>query len=139
MLCKKCKKEIDENSVFCKYCGRKISFNKTEKAQMCKKEYVRNVLCNYMLNSAVISGTDPHFSDLETYEEGQNGEIYVELVATTQNVLIQKKQTRYGAVIKEFNENGTYFCKPEGLQIINNITPTKTVKKTLGFKKAPDT
>lgn len=87
-----------------------------------------------MRATVLITGVNPTFGELEAYEEGQDGKVYCELVASTRNMLGQTKKTRYGAVIKEVEADGNCIFQSPGPQLITPITPTKMCKKILGFK-----
>lgn len=137
MFCSKCGNQVDDNAAFCPKCGNKIgeiTNSTSELIVKSKKECIYDALCNYMRATVLITGVNPTFGELEAYEEGQDGKVYCELVASTRNVLGQTKKTRYGAVIKEVEADGNCIFQSPGPQLITPITPTKMCKKILGFK-----
>lgn len=137
MFCSKCGNQVDDNAVFCPKCGNKIgeiTNSTSELIVKSKKECIYDALCNYMRATVLITGVNPTFGELEAYEEGQDGKVYCELVASTRNMLGQTKKTRYGAVIKEVEADGNCIFQSPGPQLITPITPTKMCKKILGFK-----
>lgn len=137
MFCLKCGNQVDDNAAFCPKCGNKIgeiTNSTSELIVKSKKECIYDALCNYMRATVLITGVNPTFGELEAYEEGQDGKVYCELVASTRNMLGQTKKTRYGAVIKEVEADGNCIFQSPGPQPITPITPTKMCKKILGFK-----
>ena len=137
MFCSKCGNQVDDNAAFCPKCGNKIgeiTNSTSELIVKSKKECIYDALCNYMRATVLITGVNPTFVELEAYEEGQDGKVYCELVASTRNMLGQTKKTRYGAVIKEVEADGNCIFQSPGPQLITPITPTKMCKKILGFK-----
>ncbi len=137
MFCSKCGNQVDDNAAFCPKCGNKIgeiTNSTSELIVKSKKECIYDALCNYMRATVLITGVNPTFGELEAYEEGQDGKVYCELVASTRNMLGQTKKTRYGAVIKEVEADGNCIFQSPGPQLITPITPTKMCKKILGFK-----
>ena len=137
MFCSKCGNQVDDNAAFCPKCGNKIgeiTNSTSELIVKSKKECIYDALCNYMRATVIITGVNPTFGELEAYEEGQDGKVYCELVASTRNMLGQTKKTRYGAVIKEGEADGNCIFQSPGPQLITPITPTKMCKKILGFK-----
>ena len=137
MFCSKCGNQVDDNAAFCPKCGNKIgeiTNSTSELIVKSKKEFIYDALCNYMRATVLITGVNPTFGELEAYEEGQDGKVYCELVASTRNMLGQTKKTRYGAVIKEVEADGNCIFQSPGPQLITPITPTKMCKKILGFK-----
>ena len=137
MFCSKCGNQVDDNAAFCPKCGNKIgeiTNSTSELIVKSKKECIYDALCNYMRATVLITGVNPTFGELEAYEEGQDGKVYCELVASTRNMLGQTKKTRYGAVIKEVEADGNCIFQSPGPQLITPITPTKMCKKGLGFK-----
>ncbi len=87
-----------------------------------------------MRMNPVIVGFNPTFGELENYEEGANGMVYCELVASTRNALGKTKTTRFGAVIQEVEADGNVVFKGAGRQLVTPFTGTKMLKKVLGFK-----
>lgn len=137
MFCSKCGNQVDDSAAFCPKCGNKlgeITNSTSEPVVKSKKECIYDALCNYMRATVLITGANPTFGELEAYEEGQDGKVYCELVASTRNMLGQTKKTRYGAVIKEVEADGNCIFQSPGPQLITPITPTKMCKKLLGFK-----
>ncbi len=87
------------------------------------------------INTSIV-GVNPTFGELENYEEGANGMVYCELVASTRNLLGKTKKTRMGAVIQEVESDGNVVFKGAGPQLMTPLTGTKMLKTVLGFKKA---
>ena len=137
MFCSKCGNPVEEHAAFCPNCGNKIGSAADaapEPVVKRKKECIYDALCNYMRATVLITGANPTFGELEAYEEGKDGKIYCELVASTRNMLGQTKKTRYGAVIKEVEADGNCIFQSPGPQLITPITPAKLCKKLLGFQ-----
>lgn len=137
MFCSTCGSKVEDGAAFCPKCGNKlgeITSSTSEPIVKSKKECIYDALCNYMRASVLITGVNPTFGELEAYEEGQDGKVYCELVASTRNMLGQTKKTRYGAVIKEVEADGNCIFQSPGPQLITPISPTKICKKLLGFK-----
>ena len=88
-----------------------------------------------MTANPAIVGFNPTFGELENYEEGANGMVYCELVASSRNALGKTKQTRFGAVIEGVEADGNVVFKGMGPQLVTPLTGTKMLKKVLGFKK----
>lgn len=141
MFCTKCGNELGEGMAFCSKCGTKVgeqenSVNETPNVIVkSKKEFIYEKFCNYMRMSPMIVGVNPTFGELENYEEGANGMIYCELVASTRNPLGKTKNTRFGAVIQEVEADGNVVFKGAGPQLITPLSGAKMVKTILGFKK----
>lgn len=142
MFCTKCGNQIDERMAFCPKCGNKVGeaaveANNTAAAEVVvksKKEFIYERFCLYMTAQPMIVGFNPTFGQLENYEEGANGMVYCELVASTRNALGKTKNTRFGAVIQEVEADGNVVFKGAGPQLMTPLTGTKMLKKMLGFK-----
>ena len=74
------------------------------------------------------------YIELENYEEGANGMVYCELVASTRNALGKTKNTRFGAVVEAVEADGNVVFKGAGPQLVTPLTGTKMLKTVLGFK-----
>ena len=140
MFCVKCGSNIDSNVAFCPNCGTKVgemteNINEENVVVKSKKEFIYEKFCNYMTINTSIVGVNPTFGELENYEEGANGMVYCELVASTRNVLGKTKRTRMGAVIQTVESDGNVVFKGAGPQLMTPITGTKMLKTVLGFKK----
>lgn len=141
MFCTKCGNELGEGMAFCSKCGTKVggqenSVNETPNVIVkSKKEFIYEKFCNYMRMNPIIVGVNPTFGELENYEEGANGMVYCELVASTRNPLGKTKNTRFGAVIQEVEADGNVVFKGAGPQLVTPLTGTKMLKTVLGFKK----
>ena len=141
MFCTKCGNELGEGMAFCSKCGTKVgeqenSVNETPNVIVkSKKEFIYEKFCNYMRMNPMIVGVNPTFGELENYEEGANGMVYCELVASTRNPHGKTKNTRFGAVIQEVEADGNVVFKGAGPQLVTPLTGTKMLKTVLGFKK----
>ncbi len=141
MFCTKCGNELGEGMAFCSKCGTKVgeqenNVNETQNVVIkSKKDFIYEKFCDYMRMNPVIVGFNPTFGDLENYEEGANGMVYCELVASTRNPLGKTKSTRFGAVIQEVEADGNVVFKGAGPQLVTPLTGTKMLKTVLGFKK----
>ena len=141
MFCTKCGNELSEGMAFCSKCGTKVgeqenNSNETSNVVVkSKKEFIYEKFCNYMRLNPMIVGVNPTFGELENYEEGANGMVYCELVASTRNPLGKTKNTRFGAVIQEVEADGNVVFKGAGPQLVTLLTGTKVLKTVLGFKK----
>lgn len=141
MFCTKCGNELSEGMAFCSKCGTKVgeqenNVNETPNVVVkSKKEFIYEKFCNYMRMNPMIVGVNPTFGKLENYEEGANGMVYCELVASTRNPLGKTKNTRFGAVIQEVEADGNVVFKGVGPQLVTPLTGTKMLKTVLGFKK----
>ena len=120
MFCVKCGNQMDEGAAFCSKCGNKVgavvSAAPVEETVVIKskKEFIYERFCLYMTANPMIVGFNPTFGQLENYEEGANGMVYCELVASTRNALGRTKNTRFGAVIEAVEADGNVvFKKPE--------------------------
>ena len=134
MFCTKCGNEIVDGAAFCSKCGAKVGEqdNNVSEASVVvksKKECIYDSFCNYMRMNPVIVGFNPTFGELENYEEGANGMVYCELVASTRNPLGKTKNTRFGAVIQEVEADGNVVFKGAGPQLVTPLTGTKMLKK----------
>jgi len=142
MFCSKCGNELNEEMAFCSKCGTRVGEqeNNTAKAEnvviKSKKEFIYESFCNYMRVNPLIVGVNPTFGELENYEEGANGMVYCELVASTRNLLGKTKVTRFGAVIQAVEADGNVVFKGAGPQLVTPLTGTKMLKTVLGFKKS---
>ncbi len=140
MFCVKCGNQIQEGTAFCPKCGNKVNelLNAEAPAEevvvKSKKDFIYEKLCLYMTANVAIVGINPTFGQLENYEEGANGMIYCELVASTRNMLGKTKNTRFGAVVETVEADGNVVFKGIGPQLITPISGTKIIKKILGFK-----
>ncbi|MBQ7895504.1 MAG: zinc ribbon domain-containing protein [Oscillospiraceae bacterium] len=138
-FCSGCGSPLDPSAAFCPKCGTKSGSaasaqTEPETVIKSKKECIYDAMCNYMRATVLITGVNPTFGELENYEEGKDGKVYCELVASTRNAFGQTKKTRYGAVVKEVEADGNCVFQTPGPQLITLITPTKVCKKVLGFK-----
>lgn len=140
MFCVKCGNKIEDGSAFCPNCGNKVgeapaaaSVEETVVVKS-KKDFIYERFCLYMTANPAIVGVNPSFGELENYEEGANGMVYCELVASTRNLLGKTKNTRFGAVIEAVEADGNVVFKGVGPQLITPINGTKMTKKILGFK-----
>lgn len=140
MFCVKCGNKIEDGSAFCPNCGNKVgeapAAAHAEETVIIKskKDFIYERFCLYMTANPAIVGINPSFGELENYEEGANGMIYCELVASTRNLLGKTKNTRFGAVIEAVEADGNVVFKGVGPQLITPINGTKMTKKILGFK-----
>ena len=140
MLCVKCGNQIEGGAAFCSKCGNKVGETPAaapveEKAVVkSKKEFIYERFCLYMAANPMIVGFNPTFGQLENYEEGANGMVYCELVASTRNALGKTKNTRFGAVIEAVEADGNVVFKGAGPQLVTPLTGTKMLKTVLGFK-----
>lgn len=100
-----------------------------------KKNFIYERFCQYMTANPLIVGLNPSFGELENYEEGANGMVYCELVASTRNALGKTKQTRFGAVVEAVEADGNVVFKGAGPQMMTPLAGEKVIKKLLGFKK----
>lgn len=142
MFCSKCGNQMADDSVFCPKCGNKVGEVPTSSAPVeekvvikSKKDFIYERFCQYMTANPAIVGFNPTFGELENYEEGANGMVYCELVASSRNALGKTKQTRFGAVIEGVEADGNVVFKGVGPQLVTPLTGTKMLKKVLGFKK----
>jgi len=142
MFCTKCGNQLNDGMAFCPKCGNKVgeatvetnNTTDTEVVVKSKKEFIYERFCLYMTAQPMIVGFNPTFGQLENYEEGANGMVYCELVASTRNALGKTKNTRFGAVIQEVEADGNVVFKGAGPQLMTPLTGTKMLKKMLGFK-----
>ena len=142
MFCVNCGNQLKDSEKFCSQCGNKIGdvptiANPVEEKVIVKskKDFIYERFCLYMTSNPLIVGVNPTFGELENYEEGANGTIYCELVATTRNMLGKTKKTRFGAVIEAVETDGNVVFKGAGPQLVTPLTGTKFLKKVLGFKE----
>lgn len=142
MFCVNCGKEIQEGAAFCSNCGNKVGQAPAAAATpgeekvivKSKKDFIYKRFCQYMTANPLIVGFNPTFGQLENYEEGANGMVYCELVASTRNPLGRTKNTRFGAVIEAVEADGNVVFKGAGPQLVTPLTGTKMLKTVLGFK-----
>ena len=143
MFCVKCGNQIQDGAAFCSKCGNKVgdvpaaapAAPVEEKVVVkSKKEFIYERFCLYMTANPMIVGFNPTFGQLENYEEGANGMVYCELVASTRNALGKTKNTRFGAVIEAVEADGNVVFKGAGPQLVTPLTGTKMLKTVLGFK-----
>lgn len=105
MFCVKCGAQLDDNAIFCPKCGNKVGeVSATASASpevivKSKRECIYDAVCRF-LRATPQYLTGATFSDFEVYEEGQEGKIYVEIIASNRNMFGQTKATRFGAVIR---------------------------------------
>ena len=142
MFCSKCGNPMADDSLFCSKCGSKVGGETAASARVeekvmikSKKDLIYEKFCLYMTANPMIVGFNPTFGELENYEEGANGMVYCELVASTRNALGKTKQTRFGAVIEGVEADGNVVFKGVGPQLVTPLTGTKMLKMVLGFKK----
>lgn len=146
MFCVKCGNQIQDGAAFCSQCGNKVgeipaaastpdAAPEQKVVIKSKKEFIYERFCLYMTANPLIVGFNPSFGELENYEEGANGMVYCELVASTRNALGRTKQTRFGAVIEAVEADGNVVFKGAGPQLVTPLTGTKMLKTVLGFKK----
>lgn len=143
MFCTKCGNQLEEGTVFCPKCGTKLGTSETpvaadepEMIVKSKKEFIYESFCRYMTMNPMLVGINPSFGELENYEEGADGMVYCELVASSRNALGKTKKTRFGAVIQEVEADGNVVFKGAGPQLITPLSGTKMIQKLCGFKKA---
>lgn len=141
MFCVKCGNQIQDGAAFCSMCGNKVGEAPAAAAPVeeqivvkSKKEFIYERFCLYMTANPMIVGFNPSFGQLENYEEGANGMVYCELVASTRNALGKTKKTRFGAVIEAVEADGNVVFKGVGPQLVTPLTGTKMLKTVLGFK-----
>ncbi len=140
MFCVKCGNQIQDGAAFCPKCGNKVGEAPVtapveEKVVVkSKKDFIYERFCLYMTPNPMIVGFNPTFGQLENYEEGANGMVYCELVASTRNALGRTKNTRFGAVIEAVEADGNVVFKGAGPQLVTPLTGTKMLKAVLGFK-----
>lgn len=140
MFCVKCGNQIEDGAAFCSKCGNKVgdapaAVSAEEKVLVkSKKDCIYERFCLYMTANPMIVGFNPTFGQLENYEEGVNGMVYCELVASTRNALGKTKNTRFGAVIEAVEADGNVVFKGAGPQLVTPLTGTKMLKTVLGFK-----
>lgn len=147
MFCVKCGNQIQDGAAFCSMCGNKVGeipasapaveavYSAEETVVVkSKKDFIYERFCLYMTANPLIVGFNPSFGELENYEEGANGMVYCELVASTRNALGKTKNTRFGAVIEAVEADGNVVFKGAGPQLVTPLTGTKMLKKVLGFK-----
>ena len=142
VFCTKCGNQMGKDSTFCTKCGNKLGEATTAAAPVggnvvfkSKKDFIYERFCRYMTINPLIVGFNPTFGELENYEEGANGMVYCELVASTRNALGKTKQTRFGAVIEGVEADGNVVFKGAGPQLMTPLNGTKMMKTLLGFKK----
>ena len=142
MFCTKCGNKLEEGTAFCPKCGTKAGTSEpvaTEETPnvviKSKKEFIYESFCRYMKANPMIVGVNPSFGELENYEEGKDGMVYCELVASTRNALGKTKKTRFGAVIQEVEADGNVVFKGAGPQLVTPSSGTKMLKTVLGFRK----
>ena len=143
MFCVKCGNQIQDGAAFCSKCGNKVGDVPAAAPAVpveervivkSKKEFIYERFCLYMTANPMIVGFNPTFGQLENYEEGANGMVYCELVASTRNALGKTKNTRFGAVIEAVEADGNVVFKGAGPQLVTPLTGTKMLKTVLGFK-----
>jgi hypothetical protein len=135
--CTKCGDQIDDSAAFCPKCGDKTgeaSESSPETIIKSKKECIYDGFCNYLKRFPY--NANASFAELEKYEEGQDGKIYAEIVATSKDMFGRTKNTRYGGVVNEVEADGHCVFQAPGAQLITPLTPTKVVKMGLKFKSA---
>ena len=147
MFCVKCGNQIQDGAAFCSACGNRVGEAPVASAPVAaapveenvvvksKKDFIYERFCLYMTANPLIVGFNPSFGELENYEEGANGMVYCELVASTRNALGKTKNTRFGAVIEAVEADGNVVFKGAGPQLVTPLTGTKMLKKVLGFKE----
>ena len=140
MFCVKCGNQMEDGAIFCAQCGNKageVAANIPAQDTVViksKRDFIYERFCLYMTANPMIVGFNPTFGELENYEEGANGMVYCELVASTRNALGRTKNTRFGAVIEAVEEDGNVVFKGAGPQLVTPLTGTKMLKTVLGFK-----
>lgn len=146
MFCVKCGNQIQDGAAFCSACGNRVGEVPVTSTSVAvdpveenviiksKKEFIYERFCLYMTSNPLIVGFNPTFGELENYEEGANGMVYCELVASTRNPLGKTKNTRFGAVIEAVEADGNVVFKGAGPQLVTPLTGTKMLKKVMGFK-----
>lgn len=150
MFCTKCGNQLAEGTAFCPKCGTQVAAQTVAAAETqptvanepanvvvkSKREFIYEKFCNYMTMNPMIVGFNPTFGQLENYEEGADGMVYCELVASSRNALGKTKNTRFGAVVQEVEADGNVIFKGAGPQLVTPLTGAKVLKTVLGFKKA---
>ena len=148
MFCVNCGHQLQEGANFCPQCGNKtgaapiastpveaVSSPVEEQVVLkSKKDFIYERFCLYMKANPLIAGFNPNFGELENYEEGANGMVYCELVATTRNMLGKTNKVRFGAVVEAVEADGNVVFKGAGPQLVTPLTGSKLLKKVLGFK-----
>lgn len=146
MFCVKCGNQIQDGTAFCSACGNRVGEVPVASSSVTvmpvednviiksKKDLIYERFCQYMTSNPLIVGFNPTFGELENYEEGTNGMVYCELVASTRNQLGKTKNTRFGAVIEAVEADGNVVFKGAGPQLVTPLTGTKMLKKVMGFK-----
>ena len=146
MFCVKCGNQIQDGTAFCSACGNRVGEVPVASSSVTvmpvednliiksKKHLIYERFCQYMTSNPLIVGFNPTFGELENYEEGTNGMVYCELVASTRNQLGKTKNTRFGAVIEAVEADGNVVFKGAGPQLVTPLTGTKMLKKVMGFK-----
>lgn len=146
MFCVKCGNQIQDGTAFCSACGNRVGEVPVASSSVTampvednviiksKKDLIYERFCQYMTSNPLIVGFNPTFGELENYEEGTNGMVYCELVASTRNQLGKTKNTRFGAVIETVEADGNVVFKGAGPQLVTPLTGTKMLKKVMGFK-----
>ena len=146
MFCEKCGNQIQDGTAFCSACGNRVGEVPVASSSVTvmpvednviiksKKDLIYERFCQYMTSNPLIVGFNPTFGELENYEEGTNGMVYCELVASTRNQLGKTKNTRFGAVIEAVEADGNVVFKGAGPQLVTPLTGTKMLKKVMGFK-----
>ena len=144
MFCVKCGNQLQDGAAFCSKCGSKVGeapaaapvsapVEETVVVKS-KKDFIYERFCLYMTVNPMLVGFNPSFGQLENYEEGANGMVYCELVASSRNALGKTKNTRFGAVIEAVEADGNVVFKGAGPQLVTPLTGTKVLKTVLGFK-----
>ncbi len=149
MFCVKCGNQLQDGAAFCSNCGSKVGEAPAAAVSAAapvsapveetvvvksKKDFIYERFCLYMTVNPMLVGFNPSFGQLENYEEGANGMVYCELVASSRNALGKTKNTRFGAVIEAVEADGNVVFKGAGPQLVTPLTGTKVLKTVLGFK-----
>lgn len=125
---------MEEGAAFCAKCGNKVGEAPAAESQnvviKSKKECIHAGFCQYLQ----VFGLNATYSELENYEEGQDGKIYCEIVRSAKDRLGKTKKLRYGAVINEVEADGNCVFQSPGPQLFTPMVKTKTVQRVLRFK-----
>lgn len=133
MYCNKCGKQLNDNSIFCNFCGTKIK--QILQANLSENNDVIIEACKDCIKQHLKSPSTVNFNILEIQDRDDYGRIYLYAEIDAQNSFGAMLRNKLRVVLQSINEDGTYEALNTAVYQVSFINTEDVVKRVNKWNK----
>lgn len=135
MYCFKCGKQIVDDSIFCSYCGIRVSdVNQEDNSITNEDELVINA-CKECIKKHLRAPSTVSFASVEIKDRDNYGRVYLYAEVDAQNAFGGTLRNNLHVVLQKVNKDGTYEALNEAVYKVSFINTEDVVKRVNKWNK----